>query len=281
MKKTNGFTKKYVILNSFQDLISGRPCDPEINSGRRKRGFTLAEVLITLGIVGMVAEMTIPTLMKNVQNEQYVISLKKSYTVVNSALKQIASDNGCVDDLTCVTTLVNDSSVDAFGDEFASYFNVVKNCGTTIDDGCFPARTNQSIDGRGAGMLLDTSSGWYRFVTADGVSIGLFKSNPAISWASPEGEKNVSPVYGTVLIDVNGRKKPNIYGRDTFNFYITNGGGASLYPYGGKYDNKFGDGSWWNNGGQNLCFMSNTMGAKNGSSYCTGRVMEEGWEMNY
>jgi prepilin-type N-terminal cleavage/methylation domain-containing protein len=45
-----------------------------------KKGFTLAEVLITLGIVGVVATITLPSVIKNYQKRQTVTQLKKAYT---------------------------------------------------------------------------------------------------------------------------------------------------------------------------------------------------------
>jgi len=50
----------------------------ELKKGNKK-GFTLAEVLITLGIIGVVASLTIPTLMANYQKVQYVTGLKRAY----------------------------------------------------------------------------------------------------------------------------------------------------------------------------------------------------------
>ncbi len=49
--------------------------------------FTLAEVLITLGIIGVVAAMTIPTLTSNYRKHEAVTKLKKAYTTVNQAIK--------------------------------------------------------------------------------------------------------------------------------------------------------------------------------------------------
>ena len=59
------------------------------------RAFTLAEVLITLGIIGVVAAITIPTLMANYQKAQYVTALKKAYSQINQVLVKIADDRGC------------------------------------------------------------------------------------------------------------------------------------------------------------------------------------------
>ena len=53
-----------------------------------KKGFTLAEVLITLGIIGVVAAMTLPTLIKNYQKQVWAISAKKSYAVVSNMFQK-------------------------------------------------------------------------------------------------------------------------------------------------------------------------------------------------
>ena len=45
-----------------------------------KKGFTLAEVLITLGVIGVVAAMTIPTMITNYEKKQTAIEVKKAYT---------------------------------------------------------------------------------------------------------------------------------------------------------------------------------------------------------
>lgn len=52
-----------------------------------KKGFTLAEVLITLGIIGVVAAMTLPTLIQNYRKHEVETRLAKVYSVVNQAIK--------------------------------------------------------------------------------------------------------------------------------------------------------------------------------------------------
>lgn len=59
-----------------------------------RTAFTLAEVLITLGIIGIVAQMTIPALMNSVQDKTYATQLKKEVSVLNSATEMVKMDNG-------------------------------------------------------------------------------------------------------------------------------------------------------------------------------------------
>ena len=63
----------------------------------RRAAFTLAEVLITLGIIGVVAALTLPTLIQNHQKQVYVTQLKKAYSTINNAYNKMAADEGVVD----------------------------------------------------------------------------------------------------------------------------------------------------------------------------------------
>lgn len=63
-----------------------------------KKGFTLAEVLITLSIVGIVATLTIPTLINYAFEQQAISRLKKTYAVLADAVLQWQNANGCVGD---------------------------------------------------------------------------------------------------------------------------------------------------------------------------------------
>lgn len=60
----------------------------------KKNGFTLAEVLITLGIIGVVAALTIPTLISNYQKKEVPIRLQKMYNTLWGAISQAEIENG-------------------------------------------------------------------------------------------------------------------------------------------------------------------------------------------
>lgn len=59
-----------------------------------KKGFTLAEVLITLGIIGVVAAMTIPTLIANHQKKQVEVKLQRFYSVMAQAIQRYETESG-------------------------------------------------------------------------------------------------------------------------------------------------------------------------------------------
>lgn len=246
---------------------------------KKRDGFTLAEVLITLGIIGIVAVMTIPTLINNYQKAQYVTGLKKAYTEFNQALIQIAADNGCVGDLKCTGLFDTATTQESLGNELVKYFNVVKNCessdGGPTTTGCFPSSVGTNYDGSGGRMNCDTIDN-YRFITADGMAVWI-----------DNGKKNCTKNYSRnityqmtqwcagVMIDVNGLKGPNNRGRDIFYLGITNGRGPSLYPVGGKDDQYHISWNGWS-GIPQACYSGNPNGTR-----CAGRVVDEGWQMNY
>lgn len=199
----------------------------------------------------------------------------------------MANDYGCPGDLKC-TGLFAASGTDnvTLGDAFVKYFKVTKNCETGVNQGCWAAETKINYDGSPAGTQALDAFADYKFITADGMTIFVanYKNNCLTDGTG--GSTNVSngrtgnmtQTCGTVFVDVNGLKKPNAWGRDTFLFFITNGKGPLLYPRGGADDNWGGNDDWWSNnaGGARICYSGNQNGV-----FCTGRVMEQGWQMNY
>ena len=239
-------------------------------------GFTLAEVLITLAIIGIIAALTIPTLMYNAQKQEYVSGLKKSYSQINQALLQIASDNGCVNDIQCTGLFQTD--VTQFGDEFVKYFKIAQNCG--VQSGCFVKNVRGDYDGGGYNWNVDSDGPlYYKFSTLDGVSIWVFRYSDCTSDFSTNATGDLKKACAIVSIDVNGNNKsPNWNGRDIFDFYITQGNGLKLYPAGGADADSTpysSSGKYWN-GTSKSCYSGNHLGEA-----CAGRVMDENWQMNY
>ena len=90
----------------------------------RKNAFTLAEVLITLGIIGVVAAMTIPTLISNTNGAQFKTAYKKALSTLNQAvLMNIALED------TDFSTLAADTGTDSdtFGTNAGSLGLMLKN----------------------------------------------------------------------------------------------------------------------------------------------------------
>lgn len=172
----------------------------------KKRGFTLAEVLITLGIIGVVAAITIPILMQNIQDRQFKEAAKAAYSKASQAVQQMKLDNGGNLNYYYLTDI-------SFASPFSAYFKVAQNCNPL----CVPSSGASAIYTSYSGMQAQT---WYmssgQFITADGMFWGIGDNHtlwgPKIS----------------IYVDVNGYVKgPNIYGRDVFLFQVVN---DSLIP---------------------------------------------------
>jgi len=91
----------------------------------KKSGFTLAEVLITLGIIGVVAAMTIPTLMMNYQKQVWESKLKKAYSVATNACERMLVEEN--------VSRVNETEVygEISNDTLRKYFKLMKD-GTDV-----------------------------------------------------------------------------------------------------------------------------------------------------
>ena len=63
------------------------------NSVAPKPAFTLAEVLVTLGIIGVVAAITMPSLVTHYKEKQTVVALKKFYSILEQAIRLNQIDN--------------------------------------------------------------------------------------------------------------------------------------------------------------------------------------------
>lgn len=65
--------------------------------GKNKFAFTLAEVLVTLGIIGVVAAITMPTLVANNREKQLITALKKNNALIEQSLYMVQSKYGYTD----------------------------------------------------------------------------------------------------------------------------------------------------------------------------------------
>ena len=191
----------------------------------RKIAFTLAEVLITLGIIGVVAAMTMPSLITNYRVKETVSKLKKVNTIFNNAFLQAKEENGEISDWglsnSTLDTDTDDGSIansnygrDKFLEILSRHLKTISMCKYS-DNSCEVYRpTNLQGD-------IDNSDSYSnRLVLADGTIIGhLYLNNTACNtnW----GSGALSQSCGSFKVDLNGSKKPNMYGKDIFQFDIT------------------------------------------------------------
>ncbi len=186
------------------------------------KAFTLAEVLITLAIIGVVAAMTMPALIQNYQKRALETQIKHFYSMFSQAVKQYMADYG-TDDLRN-TPLASDNYEDYSSPEgiasirnfMTKYLKVVKECDHAPSD-CF-AKEYRSYDGkvndRGINgyntdadlYAINTGFGYRDYVLADGavVKIGYWMDEQPID----------------IIVDVNGKKGPNKAGYDVLSMTL-------------------------------------------------------------
>lgn len=232
---------------------------------KRNNAFTLAEVLVILAVIGVVASLTIPGLIKSYEKKQFVTALKKFYVNTNQSLMMASIENGTPGDI--YNFFTSDSLAES---NIMNTLKYVKDCGYGSEECWAPHK--QYYDGSGSDVIISTNA--RTIITIDGMSIAIEPDNNHcdINYSN-SGYGPMSVYCGDIIVDVNGKKSPNIMGRDIFYFHIVNNGGVFLYPWGGM-DDKFQDTNrYWKTTG--YCNSS-----KRGER-CAGRVMEEGWEITY
>ncbi len=179
---------------------------------RKKCAFTLAEVLITLGIIGVVAALTIPTLMQSYQKKQYVSGFQKAWGILTNAFELSEAHNGFINTWDEPTSC---SDINYLEKYWVPYFNISKNCKLSTGQGCW-AKETSFMDGTAAphNDYLDQ----YKILLTDGMSINFC---PVI-----DGRKD----NHSITIDINGLKGPNIYGRDIFRFSVDAQAKQKIFP---------------------------------------------------
>ncbi len=201
-----------------------------------KVAFTLAETLITLAIIGVVAAMTIPSLVNKYQERVMITKVKKFYSVITNATNLAMIEYGTLDNWDIPTSVLpnednsNQDEIDAAKAQYdlvwqrlLPYLKVDKFCSFASKD----CGKEYSIYNLRGDVLL--SSGYYRHITlADGTSIvsSWFEGNCNQKYGTGRYLENVC---GNFAIDMNGEKGPNRTGVDSFRFLITKYG---MYPTG-------------------------------------------------
>lgn len=171
-----------------------------ITKSSNLKAFTLAEVLITLGIIGIVAAMTIPTLMNSVGDLQFKTAYKKALTEASQAVLLANADSLFVE-----ATYNTDNQV--FYKNFAvfmSQFKTSKQCLSNNNSDCWDSTGEASYGGH---PLASYSA----FIDSAGMAWSMLDVD--VDWT---------------VVDTNGFKKPNQWGKDRFAFYMNDNTSGSI-----------------------------------------------------
>lgn len=202
-----------------------------IHVNTRRSAFTLAEVLITLGIIGIVAAMTLPALITRNQNKALEASLKKNYSVILQAFEMYQAEHGERLTPEIISQRRSDIKNSSLKDLIMPYFKIIADCGENSNKhpACIPYTGKGINPYKTYSGNMQTTLGYFddgQFVLTDGSLILIENMNGSTT------------VY--ITVDVNGRNKnPNKWGHDLFTFQLMNDG--RILPMGAPgttYSNK-------------------------------------------
>lgn len=182
-----------------------------------KKGFTLAEILVTLTIVGVVSAIVLPQFVTNAHNRANAAKLSSIISDYENVFAMMMLKENADDFFdTRFGSAYNKKNVENMRKELSAYTKVLRATSSLTDFGYVSSTPFYTISG-------GTPSGNMNLVAATSTPGGanlLFQEIPS------------GKSYSTLFIDVNGNGVPNKYGRDVFAFALNNEG--RLYPFGSE-----------------------------------------------
>lgn len=196
-----------------------------IGMSQQYTGFTLAEVLITLGIIGVIAVMVVPPLVKNYQDMQFKHAAKEAYSRLSQAVMQMTQEKDFYASYYSTDVAEYYTKMNLFKKDLMSHLKIAKDQpywgGLVGEYSTYEGNLADSVYKTLNGSSADTDVLCFgEFVTVDGMFWGInnYPYHPPIA----------------ITVDVNGYiKGPNVYGRDVFMFLISKTTNQVL-PMGGK-----------------------------------------------
>lgn len=223
-----------------------------------KPAFTLAEVLITLGIIGIVAALTIPGMLTNFKKRETVAKVKAAYSILSQAVKLSVEENGETPGWDVSNEVV---VIEKYILPYMSGVTRIKGSKTK-----YPMRTLSSQGIIAENIYLDWS--WNPqlepiYVMQNGMYFTYSNSNDG---------------YPTIVVDINGSGKPNIMGIDGFTFWI-DPKTSSVTPagYNCSRDGILGKGCPTSS--TRMCVRDNTWQYYRGG-YCAAVMQKDGWTIS-
>ena len=233
---------------------------------KKRNAFTLAEVLITLGIIGIVAAMTMPTLIEKYQKKVTIERLKQTYSELSQVLSMAQAEKGDSKYWNNYSGHVFDQNTyehgaaDMVESQILPYLNGAKSYGWTDMSSCgykngwlnFNGTTKRSPDVKSYIVKLPNQ-----------VLLSFIINSYCRDGIKEDCELILSELV--VYVDVNAQQKPNIFGKDIFQFYydLNKGKVAAYYSYLTREDLLK---SW--------CAKD-----KSDNAGCAALIMKDGWEI--
>ena len=232
----------------------------------KKLAFTMAEVLITLGVIGIVAAMTLPALIGNYKKKVTVTRLQRTYTVLAQAFERSRADNGDPSEWGLGAYSNTEATAENLKEILESFSRVymvpylakvqVNEFGTMRDIGYKKIKCNgTSCDNENfyllsKGLILVLNDGTTLRVSMDTRNLGTTE------------DRDDRWMFITIFADINGLQGPNETGKDIFAFIVHPSGKLGFYNT---------DTAYTRNQKLNLC--------KSSGIRCGDLIMTDGWEI--
>ena len=248
-----------------------------IMKGEKKSAFTLAEVLITLGIIGVVAARTMPVLVTNFQKKRTVTQLKATYSIHAQAFEHAKADYGDMEYWGFENWLGQGSGGDKITKDivetyFLPYIKTIKNYGLTSLKN-IGYETIYGLDGTpetGSVALANTK---YILILPNGVITTFALDGYCAEYETDSSGNQVCKpaqwLYKSLYIitDINGLQKPNTVGKDVFMMQISNNK-FKFYSYSTSENDR------------NRLLQYCSKGSSE-NRMCGRLIQLDGWEINY
>lgn len=191
-------------------------------------------MLVTLGIIGVVASLTLPSLITKYQDKVLISATKKTYSVIQNALLAAQNEGGTIGDNTYLFD-TNQTHVE-LAQKCLKYFNAAKLCENRNSADCskyFDITYKYAVKTISNGGTIGQKTDYPRILLADGSFLAV-NQQPSCSnkWETCEQDENGyckkdengndimvqggDDACGYIYFDVNGLKGPNQYGRDAY-----------------------------------------------------------------
>ena len=206
--------------------------------------------MITLGIIGVVAALTMPSIVENYQKQEALARLKKAYTNINQAFRLSVQENGEMEYWDDIDSI---GSVNYINKYWAKYFNHIVICYTYSQCGFSEMHPYKFRNNEDSTYTVAVSNRRIAFLTADGIMYTInFAGGPDGALVKSSG----------VYIDINGPKGPNIFGKDFFSFLLIEGKGVLPEGY------------------NSSTFLINTGCSFNNKGHtCAAKIIRDGWQI--
>ncbi len=202
---------------------------------KKKIGFTLAEILITLGIIGVVAALAIPTINSNLRKKKLAVQFKKTYADLNNAAQSFYQTEGySVHDANEYlykdnkSSSVNEKTIDLFLSHFNGHARTTSDRWKSYD-------VQNNITQKNLNGTALTAQ-----YPCDMTSVHLDMTGRLYAFDDNISRYGID--YGPkICVDINGNANPNRLGYDRFVFVFTNNN--TVVPY---------TGTSWNDTNENV-----------------------------